>query len=229
MAKEDDTEKQEDSQATKKEDDTKKQEDPQVTKKEDDTKKDDTKKQEDSQATKKEEKTSSGGMLQWIIMAVVVIICIGAGFGVGRILGGNGTPEPAQPPEPPQQDQPTRIENIKENDSTTDSQKGWYYELEPIVACLDEPDVTRYIRATLTLKLSSELDEKRGTALLEEKKPVLINWLSIYLAGLKLDDIRGETNQRHIQLQILDAFNENLFPDARPQIKKILFKEFVVQ
>ena len=186
-------------------------------------KEDDTKKQEDSQATKKEEKTSSGGMLQWIIMAVVVIICIGAGFGVGRILGGNGTPEPAQPPEPPP------IENMKENDSTTDSQKGWYYELEPVIACLDEPTVTRYIRATLTLKLSSELDEKQGTALLEEKKPVLINWLSIYLSGLSVDDIRGETNQRHIQLQILDAFNEKLFPDARPQIKKILFKEFVVQ
>jgi len=226
MAKEDDTEKQEDSQVTKKEDDTKKQEDSQVTKKEDDTKEDDTKKQEDSQATKKEEKTSSGGMLQWIIMAVVVIICIGAGFGVGRILGGNETPEPAQPP---RQDQPTPIENIKENDSTTDSQKGWYYELEPVVACLDEPSVTRYIRAILTLKLSSELDEKQGTALLEEKKPVLINWLSIYLSGLSVDDIRGETNQRHIQLQILDAFNEKLFPDARPQIKKILFKEFVVQ
>ncbi len=224
MAKEDDTKKQEDSQAIKKEDDTKKQEDPQAIKKEDDTKE-----QEDSQATKKEEKTSSGGMLQWIILAVVVIICIGAGFGVGRILGGNGTSEPAQPPEPPRQDQPTQIENIKENDSTTDSQKGWYYELEPVIACLDEPTVTRYIRATLTLKLSSELDEKQGTALLEEKIPVLINWLSIHLSGLSVDDIRGETNQRHIQLQILDAFNENLFPDAWPQIKKILFKEFVVQ
>jgi len=187
---------------------------------------DDTKEQEDSEPVKKDVKTSRGGMLQWIIMAVVVVIFAGAGFGLGRLFAGGSTPKTA---EPSQEDQPTLTENPKANDSTTDSQEGWIYGLEPVVACLDEPGVTRYIRASLRLEISSELDQKQGTALLEEKKPILVNWLSIYLASLKIDDIRGERNQKHIQLQILDAFNEKLFPDAKPQIRKILFKEFVAQ
>jgi flagellar basal body-associated protein FliL len=187
---------------------------------------DETKKQEDSEVEKENVKTSGGGILRWIIMAVVVVVCAGAGFGLGRLFGGTGTPETA---EPSQQDQPTQPEDPEEKNSTTDSQKGWYYELEPIVACLDEPGVTRYARLALTLRISADLSVKQGTALLEEKKPVLINWVSIYLAGLKLDDIRGERNQKRIQFQILDAFNERLFPDAKPQIRKILFKEFVVQ
>lgn len=187
---------------------------------------DDTKKQEDSKAAKNDEKTSGGGMLQWIIMAVVVVICAGVGFGLGRLFAGTGTSETA---EPSQQDQPTQTEGLNADDSTTDSQKGWFYEMEPVVACLDEPGITRYIRTTLTLEFSSELDRKQGTAMLEEKKPILTNWLSIYLASLKIDDIRGERNQKRIQSQMLDAFNEKLFPDAKPQIRKILFKEFVVQ
>jgi len=187
---------------------------------------DDTKKQEDSKAAKNDEKTSGGGMLQWIIMAVVVVICAGVGFGLGRLFAGTVTSETA---EPSQQDQPTQTEGLNADDSTTNSQKGWFYGLEPVVTCLDEPGATRYIRATLTLEFSSELERKKGTAMLEEKKPILTNWLSIYLASLKIDDIRGERNQKRIQLQILDAFNEKLFPDAKPQIRKILFKEFVIQ
>jgi len=187
---------------------------------------DDTKKQEDSKAAKSDEKTSGGGMLQWIILAVVVIICIGAGLGLGRLFGGTAASETTKPS---QQDQPTQTQKLKGDDSSTDSQKCWYHELYHVIACLDEPGATRYIRATLTLKIRSELSKKQGLALFEEKKPVLINWLSIYLAGLTVEDIRGERNQRRIQLQILDAFNEELFPDAKPQIMKILFKEFVVQ
>jgi len=187
---------------------------------------DDTKKQENSKAAKNDQKSSGGGMLQWIIMAVIVVVCAGAGLGLGRLFGGTDTSETT---EPSQQNQPTQTESPNTDDSKIDSQKGWFYELEPVVACLDEPSATRYVRATLTLQFSSELDQKQGTDMLEERKPILTNWLSIYLAGLKIDDIRGERNQKRIQLQMLDAFNEKLFPDAKPQIRKILFKEFVVQ
>jgi flagellar basal body-associated protein FliL len=201
---------------------------------------DDKKKQEDSEEpknvekeaknvekeAKKDEKASRGGILQWVIMAVVAVICAGAGFGLGRLFAGTSTPKTT---EPSQQDQPTLTEDPKADDSTTDSQEGWYYEVEPVVACLDEPGATRYVRATLRLKISYELNQKQGAALLDGKKPVLINWLAIYLASLRIEDIRGENNQKRIQLRILDAFNERLFPDAKPQIRKILFKEFVVQ
>ena len=185
------------------------------------------KKQEDSKAEKGDKKALISRFLPWIIMAVVVVFCAGAGFGLSRLLAG---PDTAQTAEPAQEDEPTQAEDLKADvDSAAETQKSWYYPLEPVVANLDEPGVTRYVRATLMLEISPEVDQKKGIAFIEEKKPLLTNWLTIYLAGLGLEDIRGNRNLKRIQLQILDAFNERLFPDAKPGVKKILFKEFAIQ
>jgi len=201
-----------------------------------DTKKEDAKNQEDLQPEKvteekiTKEKTSAGGLLQWIIIAAAVVLCAGAGFGLGRLFAALRTP---QTPEPSQQNKPAQTEDIKADatDLTgTDAQKTWYYDLEPVVANLDTPGVTRYVRAHLTLEISSEMDKAKGIAFIEDKKPLLIDWLTIYLASLTLEDATGARNLKRIQSQILDAFNEKLFPDAKPQIKKILFREgFVIQ
>ena len=158
-------------------------------------------------------------------MGVVVVVCAGAGLGLGRLLAGSGTPETD---EPSQEDTSAQTELLKA-DSTTGSKKTWYYDLEPVVANLDVPGVTRYVRAALTLEVNSQVNEKDGRELLDNKRPVLTNWLTIYLASLSLEDIRGDRNLKRIQSQILDAFNEKLFPDASPQIKHILFKEFAIQ
>ena len=192
---------------------------------------DDAKNQEDSNVENTEEKTedkkSAGGILQWVIMAVVVVLLAGAGFVFARLFAGTpGTAEASQ------QDQAAQINDRKTNTqdlAAGGSQKVWYYDLEPVVANLDEPGVTRYVRATLTLEMNSDMDEKKGVAFIEEKKPVLTNWLTIYLASLNLESIRGDRNLKRIQSQVLDGFNERLFPDAKPQIKYILFKEFAVQ
>jgi len=153
------------------------------------------------------------------------VIFAGAGFTLGRLFAGSSTPqangafENGQSPD---------LENIKANGSEDDSQS-WYYHLEPVIANLNVADVTRYVKASLTLEVSSDVDEKKGVTFLNEKKPILTNWLTVYLSSLGLDDIRGDSNLKHIQSQILDAFNEKLFPDSKPKIKHILFKEFAVQ
>jgi len=174
------------------------------------------------------DKKASGGRLKWIIMAVVVIVGAGAGFGLGRIFGGSGTTETAQATE----GGPTLPEGIKAKppDLTGDESQGtWYYDLEPVVANLDAPGVTRYVRLTLTLEIDESVEQKKGVVFIEEKKPLLTNWLTIYLAGLSLEDIRGDRNLKSIQSQVLDAFNEKLFPDSKPRIRRVLFKEFAVQ
>jgi flagellar basal body-associated protein FliL len=178
-------------------------------------------KQEDSKAENTGEKPSSGRSLPWVIMAVVVVASAGAGFGLGRLFAGSRTSETAELA--PQDDL------VLAGGSAKNSKKTWYYDLEPVVANLDVPGVTRYVRATLTLEISRELEQKKGNALLVEKKPILTNWLTIYLASLSLGDIRGDKNLRRIQSQITDAFNEILFPDAKPQIENVLFKEFPIQ
>jgi len=183
--------------------------------------------QEDSR-TESGDKRTSGERLQWIIIAVVVIVGAGTGFGLGRLFGSSSTIQTDQSAK----DGPTQAKDLKEDttDSTgAQSKETWYYDLEPVVANLDSPGVTRYVRVTLTLEISFQINVKRCVALIEEKKPLLTNWLTIYLAGLTLEDIRGDKNLKRIQLEIVDALNEKLFPDAKPQVKRVLFKEFAIQ
>jgi len=192
----------------------------------DDKKAPEDKKAPDAASVEKKDEPKQGktgiGIVTWVILAVIVALCAGSGLLLGRLFASSNNPQM----QPSQTDQSTPAET---DDSTEDSKGSWYYDLEPVVANLDEPGVTRYVRATITLEISSALEQNKGAKLIEEKKPTLTNWLTIYLAGLTLEDARGDKNLKRIQLQILDAFNETLFPDAKPRIKHILFKEFAIQ
>ena len=185
---------------------------------------DEQEEQKDPKAEKSDKKSLIARFLPWIIMVVVVLICAGAGLSVGRLFAGSDTPEATESDSKP--DEPTQADNLKADD---DSAKVWYYDLDPVVANLNEPSVTRYVRATLTLEMSADMSEKKGTIFLDEKKPILINWLTVYLSSLTLEDVRGDNNLRSIQSHIRDAFNEELFPDSKSQIKKVLIKEVPVQ
>jgi len=199
----------------------------------------DIKQQESGEKTSTPSKNSkfkipnSKFLLKAGIMAVVVIFCAGAGFGLGRLFGGSTSPPGGGPAAAPAQAgaEPTDTPRpaMGGASATQSASGGWYYDFEPVVANLNEPGVTRYIRVALTLQISAELDQKKGSALMEENKPLLKNWLTIYLASQSLEDIRGNRNLQRIQSEILDAFNEKLFPDAKGKIKNVLFKEFAVQ
>ena len=184
--------------------------------------------QKDPKAETSDKKSLIARFLPWIMILVVVLIGAFAGLNVGRLFVGSGTPEAAKSGS--QSDAAARIDELKaDNNSAEDSAKVWYYDLDPVVANLNEPSVTRFVRASLTLEMSAEMDVEKGTAFLDEKKPILINWLTVYLSSLGLEDIRGDKNLRSIQSHIRDAFNEKLFPDSKPQIKQVLIKEFPVQ
>ena len=184
--------------------------------------------QKEPQAGKSAKKSLVARLLPWVIMIAVVGLCAGGGFSLGRLFAGSRTPQAAD--SDPNSAAASQVENLKaDNDSAKGSHKVWYYDLDPVVANLNEPTVTRYVRASLTFEMSSELDVKKGTAFLDEKKPILINWLTVYLSSLGLEDIRGDNNLRSIQSQIRDAFNEELFPDSKSQVLQVLIKEFPVQ
>ncbi len=184
-------------------------------------------KQDEPEQKGSDKKTSTKSYFMWIVLAVVVVFCAGAGFGLGRLFGRSdtgGIEETSQSRNIGTQTQP-----IKAGASQEDSKGTWYYNFEPVVANLNEPGATRYIRAALTLQISTALDSKTGTTFLEEEKPILRNWLTIYLAGQTIEDTRGDKNLRRIQSEILDAFNEKLFPDSKPLIKSVFFKDFAIQ
>lgn len=182
----------------------------------------------ESESEKTDKKSFLGRVLPWIMIGGVVAVCAGAGFGLGRLLAGPGVPSADETgPQPHDADQTPDLSS--DEPSGKDSDKVWYYDMEPVIANLNEPGVSRYVRATFTLEISSETDEKKGTAFLEEKKPILRDMLFVYLSGLSLKDIQGDKNLKSIQSRIRELFNEKLFPDSKPQITRVLIKEFPVQ
>ena len=177
--------------------------------------------------TKQSAKTSSekGAIpLLSINMVVVITVCGAAGAGLGRFAAHYYTPRPEQHSK---ENAPHRAEYLISDVSA--ARKAWHYDLEPVVANLDEPGMTCFVRADMTLEISPEVDPKKGAKLLDLKKPLLRNWLTIYLAGQAAENVKGDKNLKRVQAQILDAFNEILFPDAKPQVVHVLFKEFAMQ
>lgn len=180
---------------------------------------------EEEKEDKKEapEKSAGGktGIITWIIIAVSVSLLSGSGFFLGRLMAGSGSPKEG---EAAQEEAQTTEEE------STDSQDNWFCDLDPVVANLNVPGATRYVRASITMEMDGELIEVDSEELLNSKKPLLRNWLAVYLAGLSIEDARGDRNLKRIQLEILDSFNEILFPDSKPLVKQILFKEgFAIQ
>jgi len=184
-------------------------------------------KPEGATADKPAEKGKGGSIVPWIIIAAVVVVTAVAGLVLGRLLAG-AKPQAAAAAAP-RAEQPQAAEQLKPDKPGAAKEEVWYFDLEPVVANLDEPGATRYVRASLTLEMSSEISAEKGTAFLQQKKPLMTNMLTIYLAGLNLETTRGDKNLKRIQSDICDSFNERLFSNGKPLIKRILIKEFAVQ
>jgi flagellar basal body-associated protein FliL len=188
------------------------------------------------------EKSSGSGFTAMAIMIIAAIVCLGGGFFAAKKLMGPKSAAAAVVEEesPAAKETPKKEEKKSEGGHGESSKKEsahgpsspdspWLFELEPVVANLDEPGVTRYVRATLILEMSPALSESKSSGALDDHKAAMRNWVTIYLAGCTLDDIRGRKNLVRIQAEIKDAFNDMIFKDAKPMIKGVLFKEFQIQ
>ena len=158
------------------------------------------------------------------LMAAVLAIGSVAGYGLGGLLGGPGGEEANQPPDDPS---PEPVEPVGSRGSgTTDYE---YFDFDAITVNLDLPPLNRYIRATITLAVRDDKDKDAALKKIENKKKEMHNWLTIYLSGLRIEDVRGPKNLNRIRREIQEAFNEQLWPNRRPLIDHVLFKEFAVQ
>lgn len=182
--------------------------------------------QKDEQEVKPEARPEkkSTGWFYWVLLLAVVIAGTTGGYALSQLIDGE-KPEPEISAE--------EAENKKDAEQALAAPKGqgaWTYpEIEPVLANLDEPGVTRYVRVTVTLEMSADLDKVKGEEFLKSKQMVLRDWMTTYFAGLSLEDCRGTRNLSRIKKEVVDNFNEILFPDSRPYVQSVLFKEFAVQ
>ena len=187
---------------------------------------DDKEKQQDKQA--EQGKDSAGGkkmgIFIWLILGAVVVAGATGGFALSQLLGGQ--PASPAPTDKAQEEQ----EKIFDPAAATPGQKSWPYDkLDPIVANLDEPGVTRFVRVSVILEMSPQMDPVKGPEFLDEKKVLLQDWLTTYFAGLSLDDVRGSRSLNRIKREIQDQVNQLLFGHDKSYVERVLFKEFAVQ
>lgn len=185
---------------------------------------DDDESQVVEEAGNSEGSTGEGGSSSrlWIIVsAVVVLIGAGAGYGTARLLQGAAAaaPQTEENPAPEARQQPQA--DGKEEELA-------YHDFETITVNLNEARLARYIRATVTLAVKAK---KYGEAqkAIERKQPQLRSWLTVYLSGCTLEDVRGPKNLNRIRREIQDSFNKHLWPDGEPLIEAVFLKEFAVQ
>jgi flagellar basal body-associated protein FliL len=162
-----------------------------------------------------------GSRLAWLAIALAItVVCTVAGFGLGRLLPrpqqasadqGEPSPDAAQPPSPagPRGDCD-------------------YITFKPLVVPLSGPRMDRTISITLVLAVAKE-DFKTADDLVTKKTTELRSWMTVYLSGYSLDDIRGSEKLNRLRRQICDSLNEQLWPDSRPLIQRVLLPEFYIQ
>jgi flagellar basal body-associated protein FliL len=190
---------------------------------------------EKTPAQPKDDGAAGGGgprsYLPWIIMAAVVPVFAGAGFGLARLLAG-GKPAPVAEANQPAEPEYTHLLNEK-----GDAEKTWFYKCEPVVANLNEPGATRYVRMGFTLEMSGKLAGGGGgggegaaapNPYLAEKQPVITNWLTIYLSSLSLADVQGEKNLNRILGDVREGLNNKLFA-GKPLIVNVYYHENAIQ
>ena len=165
-------------------------------------------------------------ILPWMITLLVAMLCAGTGLALGRLFAASRVPEPAEAPSPI----PAFLtQTLQNNPATTNTEKIWYYEMEPVTVNLDEPNIRHHVRASVTLEIGDELDPSRGRAFFERKKTLMVDRLIVCLSGLNRDDIRNEGGIEKMQSQIRDALNKELFGGSEPHIRQALLKQLAIQ
>ena len=97
-----------------------------------------------------------------------------------------------------------------------------------VVVNLSEDRLQRYLRVKVAVLADAEA-EKEVTDLLTKKKAAVKSAMIAHLAGKSLKDVSGTVAIHRLQREMLERFDELLFPDGESPLKAVLFEEYLVQ
>ncbi len=148
-----------------------------------------------------------------LILAVVCLGCIGAGAAVPMVV------------DVPAMFASSGHENKKKGPG---EQKTVVVPFGDVVVNLAEERMNRYLRLKLAVLVDAD-DEKEVTEALTPQKATVKSKLINHIAGKTLKDVSGSIGVNRLQREILERFEEVLYPDGNSKIRAILFEEYVVQ
>ena len=173
-------------------------------------------------------------MMPWLVLwGVVALLAGGVGIFVGKLVPktSQAAVVSASAPAPHEAEPDPEAKGghgAKKDEPRAPEGEVVYLDFEPIIVNLDEPRLARYVRAAVVLSVR-RADKGKAKSVIEEKKPEIKNYLTVYMSGCSLEDVRGPKNLNRIRREIQDALNRHLFGDNKPLIEEVLFKEFAIQ
>lgn len=160
-----------------------------------------------------------GGLVgKLLVWGVVFGLGIGTGVGVALMMA------PAEDAEANAAVEP----DVEKMDIPEADDAIGFIDFDEVVVNLNDPRYARYVTCTFSLQVAkSQVDAIQK--LVDDKEPVLINWLIAHLRDKELDDVRAKLGHNTLRREIHDQFNKMLFTDGFERIQDVLFKDFKVQ
>lgn len=93
---------------------------------------------------------------------------------------------------------------------------------------LAEERMTRFLRVKIALQCEHSAEAKLHE-LIEKNKASLKSWAIGHLAGKSLKEVSGTVAIHRLQREMLERFDEMLFPNGESPLKAVLFEEYLVQ
>lgn len=97
-----------------------------------------------------------------------------------------------------------------------------------VVVNLAEERNGRYLKVKIAVTVEADA-EKEMTDLLKKYQPALKSKVIGHLAGKTLKDVSGSVGFNRTQRELLEKFEDVLFPDGNSRIRAVLFEEYVIQ
>jgi flagellar protein FliL len=97
-----------------------------------------------------------------------------------------------------------------------------------VVVNLVDPRMQRYLRVKIAVAADADAEEE-VTALLAKQKAELKSKIISHIAGKDTKEVSGTVGVNRLQRELLERFEDVLYPDGHSQIRAILFEEYVIQ
>lgn len=93
---------------------------------------------------------------------------------------------------------------------------------------LADERMSRYLRLKIVLIVEEEA-EATVTTMLEKKKAIMKGWLVSHLSGKTVQDVRYTAGVNRLKREILERFDDILYPTGHGALKAVEFEECLVQ
>ena len=173
-----------------------------------------------------QEQSVKKSKLPWILLGVIVPLCAGGGYFLGRIIAAGNDVSAGAAAVEAEDEEPDYVKMLNTKAKETNT---WVFDVPPAVANLMDPGARRYLRVGFKLEMSGQFDTVGGTAHMTKNMHRINNWIMIYFSNLTVRELQGEKNLKRVLAHVKDGLNELLFPDVKPLVINALFSERAIQ